>query len=317
MPIQTSALATRSAEFSKLADDLALPTWLRIDSLEDNDADRVLEFMGSQLLRVDQARLAVLDSSTGLWCDLNPGHAKAQACVRDLIVRSRREAVDMIKYQAPLTEQVLFDDGILDEHGYDTWITQWRNFFTSELPCTALHVSKVGQQLVQRLLNINMMDTVMSESSENFDDRNQHPILPSPESGGALDLTKNPPLPMPTQQAAELRLRWHGWAIPVINPNVAESTSEAVTAIKEQIATRYGDTLITRLARHLLGTGKHIDLIVAPNADWGKGTLIRPVRESATRRCGPARRSKGTHSAGTPLLTNRGRACIETDCLCR
>lgn len=270
-------------EYGEIADKLNLPGWLRFKYLEDHDADRILEWNSQFLLRVDHKLPMILDLNSGCWLPLRTSSLKAQAVVRSAIMQTRNLTADQV-YRWLL-------DLSMNDKAY------WEDFIRTKVPCSASHVSRVVNQLSQRILTDE--NFVQNESSEEFDDRNRRPVIPI-IGRGAIDFTQSDwTQTIMTAEMAEMRMTFHGWVMPVPEPDILDSESEAVKVMQKVIDYRYSEAMISRIARHLLGVGKHIDVICAPQADWGKSTLITLCERAFPGMIGRVEAAKALSAQGT------------------
>ena len=234
----------------------ALPNWLRFDYLEDFDSARILKFHRVFFLRV--SGMAYIADENGLWQELQPRSPKVESFIRRMILDSRQTAArDMSE---DMVGEFAIGKPIDEKMGYASYLAVGMNL-------TANHCSNVGQQLRQVILSDHDIQTV---PIENFDKRNVHPVMPLAD-GGSVDLTTG--RTMGAIDTADLWLHNYEWALPMLDPAVMRGESEGAQAMRECIRDRFGQTLMSRIARHALGISKNIDVIVAPT-DWGKGTLI-------------------------------------------
>lgn len=237
--------------------------WLSFDHLEETDADRVLYHFRA-FFRNARGQDAYLCDASGMWMRLLPRGKAAAAVVRSLIVDARR----------------MTGRDILDERGLIVDVdmrtkSAYAHYIMDALRLTSNHVTAVARQLQQRVMgNSDPATAVEGVAPEKFDNRNDHPVLPLQETdaGGAWDLTTGHSIGV--HQVMPLMLIARKWAMPYTDPvDVKALNSPGAAAMRQALADRWGSTLISRLARHALGTSKSIDVLIAP-ANWGKSTLI-------------------------------------------
>ena len=229
-----------------------LPQWLQIDSLEEADAARVLRFFCTNF-RNQRGQKAYVSDTYGTWLLLDGSSLACQAVIRAMIVAARREAAGEVY------ENVI-DVALVEK-------TAYQNYLSNDLTLASHHIVRVSRQLSQQLLAGDECDNV---AAEDFDRRNAHPVIPLADGGG-LDLTTGLTT-SPGQLSSHLYLS-RGWILPMLDPDIRSAKSDGACAMRTAIHDRFGQTLITRLARHALGTSKSIDVLVAPK-NWGKSTLI-------------------------------------------
>ena len=201
-----------------------------------------------------QGKIAYVADTYGTWVELQHRSPSCQATIRSMIQTARRQSsLDVSSYT--------IDVALNEANGYAMYLAEG-------LPLTANHVSQVALHVRQRILS--GKEEVPNAAYEEFDRRSLRPMIPM-EGGGSLDLTAGSM--MSHFDTCECLLRAHGWILPMIQPEIVNSQSPGACAMRNAIENRFGQTLITRLARHALGTSKNIDVMIAPK-DWGKSTLI-------------------------------------------
>ena len=259
------------SEFAKFALDNwhAFPHY-QLSPLEDADCNRILNYSTSRFVHVREDGAWIQDK-WGYWLPL-AGNDRIESIVRDLVVEARRTTEEDMQY-APSEDA--------------TMRMKIRIFIMQELELGSNHVARVVRQLNQRLREGSLM-SVQSVSAEDFDNRNRNPIVPVSFVnglfiGGSVDLRKGTYLD--PQDTGQLFMRYHGWGMPIPESvftdkmNPVDKDTPGHNAMKDAIENRWGVDLMSRLARHMLGTSKAVDVLAAPT-NWGKSTMITALEKA-------------------------------------
>ena len=241
-------------EWSAWADELSPPlsSRFKFDHMEESDADRIMHYFPAMFRQV--GGMAYVADENGCWRELQHRSSQVQSIVQRLMIMARRAAGDEVYDE-------IIDRSPIEKTGYGLYLAK-------ELRMTNWHTACVGAQIRIRIL-IDEYD-VMKVPLEEFDRRDKRPVIPM-EIGGSVDLTTGKTLDSVSTSALHIHAR--DWSLPMLDRAILSDDSPGATAMRDAIRNRFGETLITRIARHALGISKSIDVIVAPS-DWGKGTLI-------------------------------------------
>lgn len=264
-------MAVSHSELIKEFEDFAIENfpdepWLQLRNLEDCDAWRVRRYSGYRFKHVYQTCVMVQDDS-GLWHRLESSDI-VHSIIRSLIVQGRDRAGE------ELSEHSSNDAVIRHDYSY---------FLTDFCELKSMHVINVTRQLSQVIhTGKERALTFDSVSPEDFDDRDSNPIIPvsfhhGVPIGGCIDLRTAKYIdPLAT---GEMLMLNHGWGFPMCDKEIMDSDSPGKIAMETAIKERWGDDLLTRLCRHLLGTSKNVDVVTAPT-NWGKSTLITAMEKA-------------------------------------
>ena len=287
-PKEDATTRTRK-QWSALVSEWDIPFWLSFDHLEDADSERIVRYF-TDSFRNQRGEEVYMADTYGTWRRLQDGSRSCQAVVRTMIVMARKLAA------ADLWHNVL-DVSPADKAAYESYLA-------NDMKLASSHVRAVALQLRQRIMGADVAENV---AIEDFDNRNDHPVLPL-AYGGGLDLTTGQTIA--DKELSERMLLSRGWALPMLDKKILESQTEGAKAMRHAIEFRFGHTLIRRIARHTLGISKSIDTILAPS-DWGKGTLISIMERAFPGMVGRVESGRALSTGGdkfsvvTSLLSDR------------
>ena len=240
--------------------------WLQIRNLEDSDAQRVCHYCSHRFRHVYQSGVMLHDEA-GFW-HLLDGSDTVQSIVRSLIVSARNRAAEDVSERPGIDVQ-------------DRW--EFSRHLSEFCELKSMHVINVARQLSQIISAGGERNlSFESVSPESFDNRDKYPVIPVSFSqgvsfGGSIDLRTAKYLsPVDT---GVLMMRYHGWGMPLFDKDIFVKDSPGKQAMEDAIKNRWTEDLITRFARHLLGTSKNVDVVTAPT-NWGKSTLITAMERA-------------------------------------
>ena len=265
-------------ELRNWAFEMELPKEFWLDDLIDADAMRVLEFLPERFATDGNSSFVAMGAT---WLELQQYSRQALAAVAEVIRDARAVAADAL------------GNDFADVSGCHEYAEELRN--------TRLSGRHTRDVLDTLLAWIPTSPGILRTSSERFDNRNRHPLLPL-EDGGALDLTEYPPQYVKSADALSVMMCNHGWTIPMPGFEVlSERESPGSWAIHDHS----GTDIFDRLATYLLGVDKSLDILLM-QSDAGKSTLVEMLKAAFPGAVGTANATGVFAEAGqrfTPLAT--------------
>lgn len=242
----------KKVAFSKYMTTQGFPSWAGIEDLDHTDAERIFRYYPDYVVREKGTRRAYLRNARGFLIPFASSDSKEIEAECFVLVRKARE-----KAAAELLGgEVLPDaspDGVAMVADY-----------LENMPRDARKIASLT-----RSLSFLAGEKGVELDAAVFDRIDRHAHIVPLDAGGALDIRTDERLN--ADRVAALRLVDRGWLLPD-EPRPDPNASGSI-AMTKAIKKHYTRELLRRIARHLLGLSKNIDIIVAPG-DWGKSTFI-------------------------------------------
>ena len=235
----------------------SLPLHLRINPAEECDAARVFHYARGRLLRVMPKTgddYVMVGGSDGLWTELSVHRSSSISALLGLLRDARAEAIADMRANHPDLDE-------LADKLEATWHDNARQWYA-----VARHVIvAAGDPEAEGI-------EAIPEQELNAQRPGYIPLA----GGGALDLKTGERLDR--DETLALRLRGCGWVIPMPEPGDYNIKSRGADAMRDAIHGRDGKPgrykdVFERLSAGLAESGKFVDVIVAPESNYGKTTI--------------------------------------------
>ena len=236
---------------NKEAVDADLPLRFRMNPPDECDAARIFHYARGRLLRVMPKTgddYVMVGGSDGLWTELSVRRSSSISSLLGLLRDARARAMRDLRAERPDLRELA--EG-LEAAWHDNarqWYAVARHVIVAAGDPEAEGIEAIPEQELNAL-------------------RPGHIPL---KGGGALDLRSGERLDR--DETLALRLRGCGWVIPMPEPGDYDIKSPGARAMRTAIHGRYRG-VFERLAAWLVESGKSVDVIVAPESNYGKTTI--------------------------------------------
>ena len=243
----------------QMADAAELPEYLRFDSQERQDVDRILHYAGDDAATLEsRGRIVAACDDRGVWRPIvgwresREGQTTRRA-VHTLVEKGRQGAV----------EELLKTESLEDREFYIK--TMDKAFRDTDNHMRGVHSA---------ILNRGAEFPSVRAADEFVFGRN--PILPLAD-GGAWDIATGSAISR--DRLRDLHMVGVDWSIPMPDLSAWDRPKTAKQRhVKQILEERYGTPALKRLAFGLWGPDKRIETLKAATSNWGKNSLFEPLK---------------------------------------